>query len=439
MKINNMAYVFNESIELMPREEKKILQGKRLREVVERCYNNVPTYREKMIEAGVTPEDINTIDDIVKLPFTTKKDLRANYPFGMFAAPQEEIVRVHASSGTTGKLTVVGYTQHDLDDWAEACARGFASCGVTKNSIIHVAYGYGLFTGGLGAHYGGEYMGATVVPASSGNTARQIMLMKDFKADTLCCTPSYAVYLVDELHKAGLTAEDLSLKQGFFGAEPWTEEMRVKIEEGLGVKAYDIYGLSEITGPGVATECEYQAGPHVQDDLFYPEIIDPVTLEPVPEGEEGELVFTTLSKEGMPLIRYRTRDLCSLIYEPCKCGRTSLRLARITGRSDDMLIIRGVNVFPSQIESVLIKDKRISPYYHITIDRINNLDIMQIDVELERSVAFDEIKEIEALQKKVCADIASAIGVSAKVNLVSCGTIKRSEGKAVYVTDNRKI
>ncbi|MBO7178197.1 MAG: phenylacetate--CoA ligase, partial [Clostridia bacterium] len=302
-----------------------------------------------------------------------------------------------------------------------------------------VAYGYGLFTGGLGAHYGGEYMGATVVPASSGNTNRQIMLMKDFKADTLCCTPSYAVYLADELRKMGLTPDDLSLKQGFFGAEPWTEEMRKKIEEGLGVKAYDIYGLSEITGPGVATECEYQCGPHVQDDLFYPEIINPVTLEPVKEGEEGELVFTTLNKQGIPLIRYRTRDLCSLIYEPCKCGRTSLRLARITGRSDDMLIIRGVNVFPSQIESVLIKDNRISPYYHITIDRINNLDIMQIDVELDRAVAFDEVQEIEQLKKKLTADIASAIGVSAKVNLVSAGSIKRSEGKAVYVTDNRKI
>ncbi len=434
-----MTYVFNEKIELMPREEKKILQGKRLREVVERVYNNVATYRAKMDEIGLKPEDINSIDDIVKLPFTTKVDLRANYPFGMFASPMEDIIRIHASSGTTGKLTVVGFTKRDIDDWSEACARGFASCGVTKNSIIHVAYGYGLFTGGLGAHYGGEYMGATVVPASSGNTNRQIMLMKDFKADTLCCTPSYAVYLADELRKMGLTPADLSLKQGFFGAEPWTEEMRKKIEEGLGLKAYDIYGLSEITGPGVATECEYQCGPHVQDDLFYPEIVDPVTLEPVKEGEEGELVFTTLNKEGIPLIRYRTRDLCSLIYEPCKCGRTSLRLARITGRSDDMLIIRGVNVFPSQIESVLIKDKRISPYYHITIDRINNLDIMQIDVELDRSVAFDEVQEIEKLKKKLTADIASAIGVSAKINLVSAGSIKRSEGKAVYVTDNRKI
>ncbi len=434
-----MSYFFNKQIECMPREEKKVLQSNRLQEVVKRVYDNVPTYRAKMDEIGLKPEDIKSIDDIVKLPFTTKKDLRDNYPFGMFAAPLDDIVRIHASSGTTGKLTVVGLTKRDLEDWSEACARGFASCGVTNKSMIHVAYGYGLFTGGLGAHYGGEYMGATVVPASSGNTNRQIMLMKDFKADTLCCTPSYAVYLADELRKMGLTPNDLSLKQGFFGAEPWTEEMRAKIEEGLGLKAYDIYGLSEITGPGVATECEYQCGVHVQDDLFFPEIIDPVTLQPVPEGAEGELVFTTLNKQGIPLIRYRTRDLCSLIYEPCKCGRTSLRLARITGRTDDMLIIRGVNVFPSQIESVLIKDKRISPYYHITLDRVNNLDIMQIDVELDRAVSFDEIQEIEALKKKLTADIASAIGVSAKINLVSAGSIKRSEGKAVYVTDNRKI
>lgn len=430
---------FNERIERMSRDEKHALQGERLKRVVTLAYNNCKPYRAKMDAAGVTPDDINSIDDIVKLPFTTKQDMRNNYPFGMFSAPMEDIVRVHASSGTTGKLTVAGSTKHDLDDWTEAVARGMVSAGVTKKSIVHVAYGYGLFTGGLGAHDGATLIGATVVPASAGNTARQLTLIKDFCADTICCTPSYAVYLADEFKKAGIPVSELSLKQGFFGAEPWSEEMRVKIEEGLGLKAYDIYGLSEISGPGVACECAYQAGPHVQDDLFYPEIIDPDTLKPVPDGVRGELVFTTLNKTGMPLIRYRTRDICAIISEPCKCGRTSVRLAKITGRTDDMLIIRGVNVFPSQIESVLIKDKRISPHYHITIDRINNLDVMSIEVELQRNVAFDEIQEIELMQKKLTADIASAIGVSAKVKLVQSGTVPRSEGKAVFVTDNRKI
>ena len=435
-----MTMYYNKEIETMSLEEKKALQGARLREVVKREYDNVPTYRAKMDAIGLKPEDIKTIDDISKLPFTTKQDLRNNYPFGMFACPQSDIVRIHASSGTTGKLTVVGYTQRDIDDWSEGVARGFVSGGVDKDSTIHVAYGYGLFTGGLGAHYGGELIGATVVPVSGGNTARQIMLMKDFKADTLCCTPSYAIYLVDEMKKMGMTPDELSLKYGFFGAEPWTTEMRDKIEEGLGIKAYDIYGLSEISGPGVACECECQAGPHVQDDLFYPEIIDPDTLEPLPNGERGELVFTTLNKQGIPLIRYRTRDICAIIDEPCKCGRTSVRLARITGRTDDMLIIRGVNVFPSQVESALINcDPRISPHYHITVDRINNLDIMSIEVELARGVAFDEVKVLEELTKKLSGDIASAIGISAKVKLVSSGSLARSEGKAKLVTDNRKI
>ena len=430
---------YNERVERMSRDEKHALQSERLKKVVKLAYERCKPYRQKMIDAGVTPEDINSIDDIVKLPFTTKQDLRNNYPFGMFSAPMDDIVRIHASSGTTGKLTVAGTTQHDLDDWAEAVARGMVACGVTKKSIVHVAYGYGLFTGGLGAHDGATLLGAAVVPASAGNTVRQLTLIKDFKADTLCCTPSYAVYLADEFKKAGISVDELNLKQGFFGAEPWSEEMRVKIQEGLGLKAFDIYGLSEISGPGVATECIYQAGPHVQDDMFYPEIIDPNTLERVPDGQRGELVFTTIDKTGMPLIRYRTRDICSIISEPCKCGRTTVRLGRITGRTDDMLIIRGVNVFPSQIESVLIKDQRVSPHYHITIDRINNLDVMSIEVELQRNVAFDEISEIEAMQKKLTADIASAIGVSAKVKLVHCGTVPRSEGKAVFVTDNRKI
>lgn len=433
-------YIYDKTTECMSVEEKKILQSERLKEVVKRVYDNVPTYRRKMDDIKLKPSDIRSIDDISKLPFTTKYDLRSNYPFGMFASPMKDIVRVHASSGTTGKLTVVGYTQHDLDVWAECCARALGGVGATRESIVHVAYGYGLFTGGLGMHYGGERMGATVIPVSSGNTARQIMLMKDFGADTICCTPSYAIYLADELKKMGISPDELNLKRGLFGAEPWTDEMRRKIEEGLGLKAYDIYGLSEISGPGVACECEMQDGPHVQDDYFYPEIVDVDTLEPLPIGESGELVFTTLSKEGIPLIRYRTRDICSLRKDPCKCGRTSVRLARITGRSDDMLIIRGVNVFPSQIESVLISsDPRISPHYHITVDRVNNLDTMTIEVELDRSVAFDEIKTVEALTKKLAGDIASAIGVSANVRLVSSGSIKRSEGKAQNVTDLRKL
>ena len=434
-----MSYIFNKEIECMPIEEKKILQGKRLRNVVERVYNTVAPYRAKMDEIGLKPEDINSIDDIVKLPFTTKVDLRANYPFGMFSAPMDDIVRIHASSGTTGKLTVVGLTQRDLDDWSEACARGFASCGVTKQSIIHIAYGYGLFTGGLGAHYGGEYMGATVVPASSGNTNRQIMLMKDFKADTLCCTPSYAVYLADELRKMGLTPQDLSLKQGFFGAEPWTEEMRKKIEEGLGLKAYDIYGLSEITGPGVATECEYQCGPHVQDDLFYPEIIDPVTLQPVKEGEEGELVFTTLNKQGIPLIRYRTRDLCSLIYEPCKCGRTSLRLARITGRSDDMLIIRGVNVFPSQIEGVLMNMPEVGGQYEILVYREGYMDKLEVKVEVADGKLLTDYAELIKLRDKIRHNLKTVLQIDANVKLCEPLSLKRFEGKSKRVTDIRDL
>lgn len=434
-----MAY-YNQKIETLSLEEKRTLQSERLATVVKRVYDNVPAYRQKMDAAGIKPEDIKSIDDIVKLPFTEKHDLRENYPFGMFAAPMSEIVRIHASSGTTGKLTVVGFTRRDLDDWSECCARGFMSGGCDKNSIFHIAYGYGLFTGGLGAHYGGELLGATVVPVSGGNTPRQLMLMQDFGADTLCCTPSYAIYLSDEFAKAGISPSEIKVKRGFFGAEPWTEEMRARIEAGLGIKAYDIYGLSEISGPGVACECEYQNGPHIQDDFFYPEIIDPETLLPAKPGERGELVFTTLNKEGIPLIRYRTRDLTSLMTDTCPCGRTSPRLARITGRSDDMLIIRGVNVFPSQVESAIIKcDERISPHFHITVDRVNNLDIMTIEVELAEGAAFDKVSDVEKLSKKLNDDIASAIGVSASVKIVSHGSVARSEGKAKLVTDNRKI
>ncbi len=431
---------YNEKMECMTKEEKHTLQSERLKDVITRVYNNVPTYRDKMIKAGITPDDIKSIDDIVKLPFTTKQDLRDNYPFGMFAVPQEEIVRIHASSGTTGKLTVVGYTQKDIDMWSECCARGLTAVGCDNSSTVHVAYGYGLFTGGLGAHYGAEMIGATAVPVSSGNTQRQIMLMKDFKADTICCTPSYAVFLGDEIAKMGIKPSELSLKRGLFGAEPWTEEMRREIEAKLGLKACDIYGLSEIAGPGVATECEYQAGSHINEDFFYPEIVDKETLEPLPYGEQGELVFTTLTKEGIPLIRYRTRDITALTDAPCKCGRTGVRIARINGRSDDMLIIRGVNVFPSQIESVLLSGNRpITPHYHIYVDRINNLDIMELEVELSNDAHFDVIDDIEKMKKTLSADIASAIGISAKIKLVSEGSVARSEGKAKRVTDRRTI
>ncbi|MDR2267175.1 MAG: phenylacetate--CoA ligase [Christensenellaceae bacterium] len=431
---------YDQKNECLDKVAKKKLQSERLIDVVNRVYEAVPPYRAKMDKANIKPSDIKSIDDIVKLPFTTKQDLRDNYPFGMLATNKEDIVRLHASSGTTGKLTVVGYTKSDIDIWSACCARGLVAAGANTSSTLHVAYGYGLFTGGLGLHYGGELLGLTVVPVSAGNTPRQLTLLVDFAADGICCTPSYAVYLADELIKAGYTAKDLNLKWGIFGAEPWSEEMRKEIEEKLGIKAYDIYGLSEISGPGVASECEYQIGSHIWDDHFYPEVIDVDTLKPLPYGERGELVFTTLTKEGMPLIRYRTRDITALDDSPCPCGRTGLRLKRIKGRSDDMLIIRGVNVFPSQVESALIaSDERISSHYHITVDRVNNLDVMEIAIELKADAKFDEIKEIEELVSKVKSDISSAIGVSASVKLVSYGSVKRSEGKAQRVTDKRSL
>lgn len=430
---------YNQEMECLALDKKKELQSKRLIEVVNRVYNNVAPYRAKMDAIGLRPEDIKSIDDISKLPFTTKQDLRDNYPFGMFAAPKKDIIRLHASSGTTGKLTVVGYTKRDIDDWAECCARAVVSVGGDENSTVHIAYGYGLFTGGLGMHYGAEKLGAVAVPVSSGNTGRQLQLMKDFEADVLCCTPSYAVYLAEEMEKMGIKPEQMSIKYGIFGAEPWTDEMRKEIENKLKIKAFDIYGLSEISGPGVAVECAYQCGSHIQDDIFYPEIVAEDTLQPLPYGQKGELVFTTLNKEGIPLIRYRTRDITALDNTPCKCGRTSVRINRIAGRSDDMLIIRGVNVFPSQIESVLMKEKDIALQYHITVDRINNLDTMQIDIELAESVEFDEVKKVESLKKQLAADINSAIGISAEIRLVSSGSIKRSEGKAQRVTDKRKL
>lgn len=436
-----MAKYYNEKMECMPIQEKFKLQSERLKDVVNRVYFNVPWYREKMEKLKVSPNDIKDINDIIKLPFTEKHDLRDNYPFGSFAVPKSEIIRVHASSGTTGKLTVVGYTKRDIEEWAECCARGMYGVGVDRNSTIHIAYGYGLFTGGLGMHYGGELLGATVVPVSSGNTPRQIMLINDLKADTLCCTPSYAIHMAEESKKINCNPRTFPLKFGFFGAEPWSEEMRSKIEMEYSIRAYDIYGLSEITGPGVATECEYQCGPHIQDDYFYPEIINSENGTQLGYDSVGEVVFTTLTKQGLPLIRYRTRDIGSLNPQKCKCGRTSVRLSKITGRYDDMMIVRGVNVFPSQIENALIGcDPSISSNFRVMLNRVNNLDIMDIEIELTEKVAFDEVKLLQALTSKVASSVTSAIGVAANIKLVSSGTFKYIEGEKIKkVIDKRNI
>ena len=432
--------IWNPNKECMSRDEMHALQSKRLQKLVTYVYHNVPFYRNKMQAMDLSPEDIRTIDDIVKLPFTTKQDLRDNYPFGMMARPKSDLVRLHASSATTGKLTVAGYTQNDIDVWGDCAARSLVMAGADKDSVIHVAYGYGLFTGGLGMHYGGEHLGAVVVPASAGNTQKQIQLLSDFEADIICCTPSYIIYLAEEIERLGLKiGKDIKLKGGVFGAEAWSEGMREDIEKRLNIRACDIYGLSEIAGPGVACDCEFKTGMHFQDDHFYPEIVDVDTLEPLPYGESGELVITTLTKEGMPLIRYRTRDIASLNDDICPCGRTSVKLNKITGRSDDMLIIRGVNVFPSQIENVLLKDSNVTPNYHINVDRVNNLDTMEIVVELSPNVALDEVAHVEEIRKKLAADMASALSVSAKISLVSPGTVARSEGKAKRITDRRKL
>ena len=431
--------IYNPSRECMSREDMTQLQSERLVALVKRVYDTVAPYRAKMDAAGVKPEDIKGISDIVKLPFTVKQDLRNNYPFGMFSAQKEDIVRLHASSGTTGKLTVVGYTQNDLDMWSECMARSLSMAGATKQSTIHVAYGYGLFTGGLGAHYGAEWMGATVVPASSGNTKRQLDLMRDFGADVLCCTPSYALYLGSEIEKLGIDKSEFKLKAGVFGAEPWTNEMRREIEKKLGIKAYDIYGLSEICGPGVSMECDEQCGSHIQEDYFYAEIVDPETLQPLPDGEEGELVITTLTKEGIPLIRYRTRDLTTIDHTPCACGRTTARMGKVKGRTDDMLIIRGVNVFPSQIETAIMHVSGIEPHYMIVVDRVGNLDTMQIQIEMTTSLYGDTVSAIEKVRRAIEAELHSMIGISAEVKLVEPNSLPRSEGKAKRVIDNRKI
>ena len=430
--------IWNEKIECMSREEMTALQDERLVWLVNYVYDNVEFYRKRMDEYGVKPSDIKGIKDITKLPYTTKDDLRDTYPFGLFAAPHSDIVRIHASSGTTGKATVVGYTQNDIDIWSECVARCMTMAGVTKDDIIQVAYGYGLFTGGLGAHYGAEKLGAMVVPMSTGNSKKLTTMMVDFGATAIACTPSYLLHLSEVLRDEGLL-DKIKLKAAICGAEPWTEKMRTEIETRLNITAHDIYGLSEIMGPGVACDCEYHAGLHICEDHFYPEIIDPKTLEPVADGEVGELVFTTITKEGIPLIRYRTKDLTSITHEKCACGRTSSRISRFKGRSDDMLIIRGVNVFPSQVEAALIEVKEVTPHYMMIVDRENNLDSLEIQVEVDSQYYTDEVKGIEKLTKKIATVIQQALGISAKIRLMGPGSLKRSEGKAVHVIDNRKL
>ena len=430
--------IWNEKAECMSEEEKRALQGQRLVKLVEYVYNNVEFYRKRMGEYGVKPSDIKGIDDITKLPYTTKDDLRDTYPFGLFAAPQSDIVRIHASSGTTGKATVVGYTQNDIDIWSECVARCMSMANVTKDDIIQIAYGYGLFTGGLGAHYGAERLGAMVVPMSTGNSKKLTTMMVDFGATAIACTPSYLLHLSEVLRDEGLL-DKIKLKSAICGAEPWTEKMRNEIESRLNITAHDIYGLSEVMGPGVACDCQYHTGLHICDDHFLPEIIDPKTLTPVADGEVGELVFTTLTKEGIPLIRYRTKDLTSITHEKCECGRTSARISRFKGRSDDMLIIRGVNVFPSQVEAALVEVEEVTPHYMMVVDRQNNLDTLEIQVEVDVKYYTDEVKGIEKLTKKIGQVIQSALGINAKIRLMGPNSLKRSEGKAVHVIDNRKL
>lgn len=431
--------IWNETIECMDRDSLRKIQSLRLKKIVEHVYHNTPFYRKKMQEMDVTPDDINDIDDIVKLPFTTKYDLRDNYPFGLCAVPMSQIVRVHASSGTTGKPTVVGYTRKDLSSWTECLARCFTAYGAGSSDIFQIAYGYGLFTGGLGAHYGAEHIGASVIPMSSGNTEKQITLLNDFGATVLCCTPSYALFIADAIKDSGINLDSMKLKIGVFGAEPWTENMRREIEEKLGIKAYDIYGLSEVAGPGVGYECQCQNGTHLNEDHFYPEIIDPLTLLPVKPGKTGELVFTHLTKEGMPLLRYRTKDLTTLHYDTCKCGRTLVRMDRILGRSDDMLIIRGVNVFPTQIESVILELPEFEPHYLLTVDRVNNTDKMELKVEVRPDYYSDEINKMLGLRKKLTSRLQSVLGIGVDVKLVEPRSIERSVGKAKRVIDNRKL
>ncbi len=429
-----------QELETLPRTGLESIQLLRLQKLVHRVYETVAPYKAKMDEAGIKPGDIQTLADLKKLPFTTKDDLRDNYPFGLFTVPMDEVVRVHASSGTTGKPTVVGYTAADIEMWASVMGRALTMAGVNKGDMVHNAYGYGLFTGGLGAHYGVEHIGATVIPVSGGNTKRQITIMRDFGSTVLLATPSYALNLADAMADVGVTPDQLKLKVGIHGAEPWSENMREEVERKLGIRAVDIYGLSEVIGPGVAMEClETDKGMHILEDHFLPEIVDPDTFEPLPYGEAGELVFTTLTKEAFPIIRYRTKDISRLIVEPCACGRTLVRMEKVTGRTDDMLIIRGVNVFPSQVEHVLMGVEGVEPHYQIEVNRQGNLDTMSVLVEVSEQVFSDEIKALEALTSKIQIEIKDLLGVTAKVKLVEPRTIARSEGKAQRVIDNRQL
>jgi phenylacetate-CoA ligase len=431
---------WEEEIETLPRVGLESIQLRRLKHLVARVYRTVEPYRRKMDAVGLKPDDIKTLADLAKLPFTVKNDLRDNYPFGLFTVPLDEVVRVHASSGTTGKPTVVGYTANDIKTWAGVMARALCCAGATKGDMVHNAYGYGLFTGGLGAHYGIERLGATVIPASGGNSKRQINIMKDFGSTVLLSTPSYALNLAEAMDTMDVDPKSLSLRVGIFGAEPWSENMREEVERKLNLKATDIYGLSEVMGPGVAQECLHTArGMHICEDHFLPEIIDPETGEVLPPGEKGELVFTTLTKEAFPIIRYRTRDISRLFYEPCECGRTLVRMEKVTGRTDDMLIIRGVNVFPSQVEHVLMGVDGVEPHYQIVVDREGNLDTMQVQVEVSEGVFSDEIRVLENLTKHIQKEIKDLLGVTCKVKLVEPKTIQRSEGKAQRVIDKRKI
>ncbi|MCL2024072.1 MAG: phenylacetate--CoA ligase [Oscillospiraceae bacterium] len=429
---------YQPEIETASPEKMREIQSERLQKMVRNCYNNVPFYKKKFDEMGLKPEDIASIDDIVKLPFTVKQDLRDNYPYGLFAVGRDKLVRIHASSGTTGKQTVVGYTKEDMLHWSEGAARAIVAAGGTANDFIHVSYGYGLFTGGLGLHYGAELVGAINIPVSSGNTPRQLQIMQDFESDILCCTPSYAMYLGESLREMGISPDAIPLRAGIFGAEAWSENMRLEIEKALGIKAYDIYGLSEIAGPGVSYECSEQNGMHVCEDYFYPEIIDPDTLEVLPDGEYGELVFTCIGKEALPLVRYRTRDISYLVREKCACGRTLVKMMKPRGRSDDMLIIRGVNVFPSQVEHVILS-LGMEPNYQIIVERENNLDTMTVCIEMSEKFFSDEISQIAAVEKKISSAMLSTLGVGSKVKLVEPHTLPRSEGKAVRVVDKRRI
>ncbi|MGS0746770.1 phenylacetate--CoA ligase family protein [Syntrophomonas erecta subsp. sporosyntropha] len=433
-----MSY-WDKEKECMPRKELEKLQLRRLKETVYRMYAFVPAYKDKMDQAGIKPDDINSLADLSKLPFTTKQDLRNNYPFNLFAIPMSEVVRIHSSSGTTGKPTVVGYSRRDLDIWSELMARALTSAGANRYSVIQNAYGYGLFTGGLGVHYGVEKLGAIVIPSSGGNTKRQIMLMQDFGTTVITCTPSYALFMAEVMEEMGINPADLKLKSGIFGAEPWSENMRREIEKKLQIDAYDIYGLSEVIGPGVAIECPCKNGLHIAEDHFIPEIIDPETGEAVEDGSPGELVITTITKEALPIIRYRTRDLSILDHHTCECGRTHVRMKKVLGRSDDMVIIRGVNVFPSMVESVLLNIPGVEPHYVLIVDRRGNLDILEVQVEVSERVFSDEVRKLEELSALITRELESALGIGVKVRLVEPKSLQRSEGKARRVIDKRNL